>query len=487
MDAVALLQRWNVLPARVRTAATLGVPLLAGIAALAFALAHPAREPLFPAPLRAEQVAEVERQLAAWNVAFVPSANNILVVPSRRNALLLRLALAGVPHAHLDDSGDALASVGALTPQSVIDAQARRGLEGDIALALRGIAGIDDAQVLVTPAQSASFADESSQPAAAGVRLHLAPGTRLSRENIEGIRRFVASAVPGLAPARVAVLDDRGAALDGDASGGEEERLQAALQSALDQSVGAGTTIVRVHLERDPRVLRTTEIRTAPVSGPPVADDRDGEHFTRGAQRYERDAEHVRRGTERSETVIERPAGSTRRLFVAVVVDERLHLDVPAIRALAIATTGADATRGDVVSVQAVPFAAPPSPGSDLARLAGGIAATTVPALVVAIAAIIVVRKAGGPFASILERLVERGFQARRSGEFAGYPPARVRSALAGEPPHTAAAIISALPVATAAAVLDLYPASERSEIVRRMQRARSPVVPDPDEVLARV
>jgi flagellar motor switch protein FliG len=67
----------------------------------------------------------------------------------------------------------------------------------------------------------------------------------------------------------------------------------------------------------------------------------------------------------------------------------------------------------------------------------------------------------------------------------AGVTPATVRGALRNEPPHTAAAVISALPAATAAAVLDLYPPEERAGIIRRMQRPRSPFIPDLEQVLA--
>jgi flagellar motor switch protein FliG len=63
-------------------------------------------------------------------------------------------------------------------------------------------------------------------------------------------------------------------------------------------------------------------------------------------------------------------------------------------------------------------------------------------------------------------------------------PPARVRGALAGEPPHVAAAVISALPAATATAVLELYPQEERAQIVRRLTRAASDLVPPAEELL---
>src|ERR1700686_441609 len=83
----------------------------------------------------------------------------------------------------------------------------------DRAAALRGIAGIDDAQVIIAPGRSAAFADESSSPPSASVRLRLKPGAQLGRQTIDGIRQFVADGVSGLAPTRVAILDDRGLAL----------------------------------------------------------------------------------------------------------------------------------------------------------------------------------------------------------------------------------------------------------------------------------
>ena len=78
----------------------------------------------------------MQEQLAAWSVPFSPSVDNVTVDASRRNDLLLRLSLAGIPHAHVETTGEALANVGVLTPQAVIDAQTRSGLAGDIEIAL---------------------------------------------------------------------------------------------------------------------------------------------------------------------------------------------------------------------------------------------------------------------------------------------------------------------------------------------------------------
>jgi flagellar motor switch protein FliG len=86
--------------------------------------------------------------------------------------------------------------------------------------------------------------------------------------------------------------------------------------------------------------------------------------------------------------------------------------------------------------------------------------------------------------ATFAKQYLERSSIARMSTRVAGIAPSQVRGALVNEPPHAAAAIISALPAATAAAVLELYPPHEREAIVRRMQRARSPLVPDASEIL---
>ena len=80
---------------------------------------------------------------------------------------------------------------------------------------------------------------------------------------------------------------------------------------------------------------------------------------------------------------------------------------------------------------------------------------------------------------------LERSAAVRTSASVAGFSPAQVRGALAHEPPHAAAAVISALPAATAAAVLELYPPHEREAIVKRMQRAHSPLIPDAAELLS--
>src|SRR5580658_7241972 len=242
MDAVRrAFARLGALPPRFK-AGLLGLVVFAAVA-LAWGIdaTRDTRVALFATPLYADQLTEVQNRLAGWGVPFAPTADNVRVDPRKRADLLLRLSLAGVPHRHLLTSDEAFATVNALTPQSVLEAQTRDALAADLAQGLRGLDGVADARVIVAPASSGAYADEPARDASASVRITLAPGAHLAPATVAGIRAFVAGGVPGLDADRVTVLDDRGA-LDGGSSEPDDESVQASLQSALDAALGAGAT-----------------------------------------------------------------------------------------------------------------------------------------------------------------------------------------------------------------------------------------------------
>ena len=266
----------------------------------------------------------------------------------------MRLSLAGVPHAHLAGSDEALAHVGALTPQAVLEAQTRDALAADLALGLRGLEGVADARVVIAPSSGGVYADEQRRDASASVRVTLAPGARLSARTVAGIKAFVAGGVPALDAERVTVLDDRGLALDADA-GDDAADVQSGLQSALDGAFGAGATIVRVHRERLGERRDVRDVRRAAVDGS-IARATTDEHYTSNAKKYAKSSATEDRGsTTREEHRVLAP-DATARLTVAVFVDAARGLDLAKIRALASAAVGTRADRGDAVSVEAVAF-----------------------------------------------------------------------------------------------------------------------------------
>jgi flagellar M-ring protein FliF len=487
--AAGVVARWNALAPKHRIAAALSAALLLGALAL-FALAQrDTRVPLFATPLGTDQVSEVVERLAAWNVPFAASPDNVRVDAARRNELLLKLSMSGVPHAHLGSSAEALAKAGPLTPQSVLDAQQREGLAGDLASGLRGVAGVDDAQVIVAPARESDFAGEAGGAATASVRLTLRPGAKLSRETLEGVREFVASGVPGLEPKHVAVLDDRGSAL-GDASpegSDQAQALQASLQSVLDVALGAGNSVVRVRVAYDSRSRELRDVVRKPLGSRAIGTLTNDERYKSLSKQYAKTTSSLDRGSEVRDERVETPPGAQERISVAVAVDAARHADLAKVRSLAVGSLGLAPDLGDSIHVEEVAFArAAPPPGNvtfvALAGLAGALAAPAI----FACAALAALRIGIEPLGRACEAVVRRVHLERRTRDVAGFPPAQVRGALDGEPPHTAAAIISALPAATATAVLELYPPEERAAIVRRMSRAASPAVPDYETVLRR-
>lgn len=456
------------------------------LAATAFTATRDTRVALFATPLAAEQTAEVQTRLAAWSIPYAPAADNVRVAPNKRSDILLRLSIAGVPHAHLATSAEMFARANALTPQAVLEAQTRDGLAADLALGLRGLDGVADARVIIAPARTGMYADEASHDASASVRITPANGARINARTIAGIRAFVAGGVPGLDAAHVTVLDDRGLAPDGAGDGdGDADGVASALQSALDAAFGANVTIVRVHREALDERRDVHDSRRAAVGGA-LTHFTTNEHYTSNVKKYAKASTSEDRGSDfHDETRVILPGAMGRR-SVAIFVDSAKHLDLAKIRVLAQATAGLDAGRGDVLSVEAMRFAgdasahsAAPTKWALLSAFAG-----IVPQAIVALSIALAVFFGARPTYALATKLVESATVRTTTREVAGIPPARVRGALTGEPPHIAAAIISALPAATATAVLELYPPEERAAIVRRLARAASPLVPDAEELI---
>jgi flagellar M-ring protein FliF len=85
----------------------------------------------------------------------------------------------------------------------------RRAVEGELERSVRALAEVQQARVHVTLPKESVFS-ESREAAKASVLVGLRPGTRLSAQNVLAIRNLVASAVEGLTPELVSVVDMNG-------------------------------------------------------------------------------------------------------------------------------------------------------------------------------------------------------------------------------------------------------------------------------------
>ncbi|MGA2881532.1 MAG: flagellar basal-body MS-ring/collar protein FliF [Bryobacteraceae bacterium] len=85
----------------------------------------------------------------------------------------------------------------------------RRALEGELERSIMAISDVQQARVHVTLPKDSVFTD-AREPAKASVLVGLRPGTRLSSANVVAVTNLVSSAVEGLSPEAVSVVDMSG-------------------------------------------------------------------------------------------------------------------------------------------------------------------------------------------------------------------------------------------------------------------------------------
>ncbi|HVW84177.1 MAG TPA: flagellar basal-body MS-ring/collar protein FliF, partial [Bryobacteraceae bacterium] len=105
-----------------------------------------------------------------------------------------------------------------------------RALEGELERTVSAMSQVERARVHITFPKDSVFED-SRQPAKASVMVKLRPGARLSPQNVSALTHLLSSAVEGLSPDAVAVLDMQGNLLS---RPGPDSPDQAASEAALD-------------------------------------------------------------------------------------------------------------------------------------------------------------------------------------------------------------------------------------------------------------
>src|SRR5690242_4426837 len=154
-----------------------------------------------------EDAAAVVQKLRESGVEYRLADNGATVlVPSAKQAeSRLTLAAAGLPKSgrigfELFDKSNFGAT------EFVEHINYQRALEGELERSVMSLAEVEQARVHVTfPKESVYL--ESRQPAKASVVVHLRPGATLLPQNVVAIEHLVASAVEGLTPEAVSVLD----------------------------------------------------------------------------------------------------------------------------------------------------------------------------------------------------------------------------------------------------------------------------------------
>ncbi len=378
--------------------ALVGLGGLAAVAALYMSLAGGADRVLYSSLTDGER-AQVVETLTSGGIAYEIDSGTGMVTVSEADLYRARMLVASNGALAAPETGnDILSAIPMGASRTMEGERMRIARERELMLTIMEIDGIEAVRVhLATPERSVFVRDKSAP--SASVMLRLARGSNLEKSQVDAIVNLVSGSVPGLSSADVRVVDQHGKLLSAnedptgqalDLQARHEAKLQAQLASLLAPMLGEGnfSTEVQVELDRaentsaresyDPEsVVRSESQRSALRTGPQMAGGVPGvlantppppnelaEEAPQGGPAN--NAEDGVRETEESSqrnfaigrevTVTSNAPGTVTRLSVAVAVsEEALEAIAPAdadqIQSLVEAAVGANAERGDAVTV----------------------------------------------------------------------------------------------------------------------------------------
>jgi flagellar M-ring protein FliF len=156
----------------------------------------------------------------------------------------------------------------------------QRALQGELSRTIAQLAGVEQARVHLVIPEKTIFKD-NEKPATASVVLKMKTNRMLSESEVQGISHLVASAIEGMDPDQVTVMDSRGKILSksGSTDPGNkmtsamletqrnyEKNLEDRLQSLLDKAVGTGKSVARVTAAFDFKQVERFEEKYDPES-----------------------------------------------------------------------------------------------------------------------------------------------------------------------------------------------------------------------------
>ncbi len=395
---------------------TLGGTAIAVLAALSFFVRWNEQRdyrPLFTG-LSAEDAGKITSRLRENATKFkLNETGDTVLVPSERVAeTRLELAAEGLPK-----SGRMGYELFDKVNLATTDFQERvnfhRAIEGELERSITSLREVESARVHVTFAKESVFM-ESRQPAKASVVLKLAGNAQLDAQNVAAISHLAASAVEGLEPQAVSILDTQGRLLSrprkrgrpGDPEpddaqlefrGKLERELLAKIDSTLEPLLGPEHFRVGVSTEVDfssgeqseesfdpSRSVMASQQRTEDVSGSTGASGVPGtpSSLPRPTSKPGENGKNVARRSEnityQSTRTVKRlliPQGSLKRVSLSVLIDHDLRwegagekakriLEPPSaeklkkISDLVSAAAGLQTQRGDQIMVESMPFEA---------------------------------------------------------------------------------------------------------------------------------
>ncbi len=158
------------------------------------------------------EIGKITTILENWRQPYKIDGTNIKVPVGDKDRIRLRLAAEKIA----PTGGIVGFEIFDVTRLAMTDYERRinylRALQGELSRTIKSIEGIQQARVLLTIPKEELYI-EKQVPPTASIKLTLAPLTTLSHTQIKGILYLVASAVEGLTPENVTVVDNKGVLL----------------------------------------------------------------------------------------------------------------------------------------------------------------------------------------------------------------------------------------------------------------------------------
>ena len=257
---------------RIAAMAAVAVALIGFFAFLILRVTAPQMTPLFT-DLSFEDSAAIMKELERQGVPYDlrNDGSIILIAKDRIGRVRMALAEGGLPKGggmgyEIFDRTDALG-----TTSFVQNINNLRALEGELARTIRSLDRVQAARVHLVMPQRPLFSRDKVEPSASIV---LRVRGALEPQQVRAIRHLVASAVNGLKPQRISIVDESGRLLadgaGGDEHGGEisaderqaafEKRLREHVEAIVSSVVGPGRARVELTADFDfNRVTQTSD------------------------------------------------------------------------------------------------------------------------------------------------------------------------------------------------------------------------------------
>lgn len=377
-----------------RTIAIIGVAVLVlGAIALGTYLTQPKYSPLFSG-LEGSDASAIVDQLKTDGVPYELTNGGSTIMVPQENVYDARLkaAAAGMPTAGTGQAGYSLLdNMGVTSSEFQQSVTYKRALEGELAKTVEALDGVKMASVKLAIPEETVFVDSKVDPTAS-IFVETTPGTTLTRDQVQSVVHLASAAVDGLKPDNVAVVDSAGTLLSAvgvGATGGVdaqssdyEERIAASVQGMLDRVVGRGNATVAVAADMSMEsAQRKEESFTDPDGKPALTESTKTENYAGGAgseagvlgpdniavpENANGDGTFTSKNSDRTNAVNKVtedrtiPAGTLKRQTISVALDANAApgLDVKQVTDMIGAAAGVDAKRGDLVSVNLIPFSA---------------------------------------------------------------------------------------------------------------------------------